>query len=391
MNIMNMKKKYMKALFTVTIACISMSVFMFNVALAQSASGSQASSASANNTAKNDNAALSREAMISQLLSDTKQENVSQKSKSKAQKDAQKLLGNSQTFTSIRDMNHAMFTGGQNAEESNGEAAENELTTLSPQTYNAMQSQAFSSMTRNMMPLSPTQIKQLHGMYNQSRRAASSYAGTPPKPTSSSVVVDLSPGSTPPVIRLLEGYITSLVLLDSTGEAWPITAVDVGDPHSFNVQWDHKGNTLLIQALSAYKSANLAVIVKGLTTPIMLTLLPGQTAVDYRVDVRIPRLGPNANTNMISQLPSASNVQLLSTLDGIPPAGSKALEVEGGDAQVWQVNDKLYLRTHMTLLSPSWTSTISSADGTHAYLLQTSPVLLALNHGKIVQLKLKGL
>ena len=318
--------------------------------------------------------------MISQLLSDNRNNDNSQ-----TQKDAQKMVPRSQTFNSLHNMNNSVFTGQANDQQDNA------ATSLPTKTYEAMQSQAFSSMTRNLMPLTPKQIKQLHSMYSKSRQAASSFAGTPPKPTASSVVPDLSPGSTPPVIRLLEGYITSLVFLDSTGEPWPIIAVDVGDPRSFNVQWDHKGNTLLIQPLSAYKPANLAIIVKGLTIPVMLTLLPGQTAVDYRVDVRIPRLGPNANTSMINHLPSTSNVQLLSALDGIPPAGSKELEVQGGDAQVWQLKGELYLRTQMTLLSPSWISTISSGDGTHAYLLQTSPILLALNHGKIVQLKIKGL
>ena len=369
----------MKEIFLTTLVCLSILILGLSVALAATESNSNSSQ----------NATLSREAMISQLLSDTKKNNPTSKlDQTRDQKDLQKIIPQSQTFASLKNMSNSVLTGQSNTSQGNTSETAADLPTS---TYKAMQNQAFSTMTRSLMPLSPTQIQQLHQMYNQSRQAASSYAGTPPKPTSSSVVPDLSPGATPPVIRLLEGYITSLVFLDSTGEPWPITAVDVGDPHSFNVQWDHKGNTLLIQPLSAYKSANLAVIVKGLTTPVMLTLLPGQTAVDYRVDVRIPRLGPNANASMISQLPTTSNVQLLNALDGIPPAGSQELTIEGGNAQIWQLKGKLYLRTHMTLLSPSWISTISSGDGTHAYFLQTSPILLALDHGKIVQLKIKGL
>jgi len=379
---MSVMTKSIKKLFLGILACLSISIL--SLGLAEAAVNSQTSPS---NSAQSDT--LSREAMISQLLSDSKNNNNSQNDKSQAEKDAQSMVPRSQTFASLRNMSNSIFTGQANNQQNN--AADTTTASIPSQTYETMQNQVFSTMTRSLMPLSPDQIQQLHSMYNQSRQAASSHAGTPPKPTSSSVVPDLSPGSTPPVIRLLEGYITSLVFLDSTGEPWPITAVDVGDPRSFSVQWDHKGNTLLIQALTAYKAANLAVIVRGLTTPVMLTLLPGQTAVDYRVDIRIPRLGPNANTSMINHLPSTSNVQLLSALDGIPPAGSKALEVEGGDAQVWQLKGELYLRTQMTLLSPSWISTISSGDGTHAYLLQTSPILLALNHGKIIQLKIKGL
>ena len=51
------------------------------------------------------------------------------------------------------------------------------------------------------------------------------------------------------------------------------------------------GNTLLIQSSTMFKEGNLAVILQGLNTPIMITLLPGQQAVDYRVDIQVPRVG----------------------------------------------------------------------------------------------------
>ncbi|WP_251365941.1 DotH/IcmK family type IV secretion protein [Coxiella-like endosymbiont of Rhipicephalus sanguineus] len=68
----------------------------------------------------------------------------------------------------------------------------------------------------------------------------------PPKPTSASVIVNLSPEATLPVIRLSSGFVTSLVFLDSTGAPWPIQAYDLGDPNSFNIQWNKKDNTLLV-------------------------------------------------------------------------------------------------------------------------------------------------
>jgi len=321
------------------------------------------------------NAANSRQALISQLL---------KKSQTKAPVPTERQPTRyPETFHKMEDMSNNMFAPAGNHMNS---------AVNTPAVSNAeLGDQSFANMTRSMLPLTPEQITELHQMYNQSRKAVANYPGVPPKPTSSSVVPDLSPGATPPVIRLASGFITSMDFLDSTGQPWPISAVDVGDPKSFNVQWNHKGNTLLIQALNAYKPGNLAVILKGMNTPVMFTLLPGQTAVDYRVDVRVPRLGPNANASLVSGLPGASSPELLNALDGIPPTGSKALEVKGGDVQVWQVGNKLYIRTRMTLLSPSWISTMSSGDGTHAYLLQEAPILLALHHGKIIRLEIKGL
>ncbi len=250
---------------------------------------------------------------------------------------------------------------------------------------------AFASTVHNIMPLSPKQIVSLHAMFNATRKAAVTSPGSPPKPTSTSLMISLAPGSAPPVVRLQQGYVSSLVFLDSTGQPWPIQAYDVGDPDSFSVQFEKSiPSSLFVQSLGSYKPGNLVVVLKGEKTPIMVTLMPGQSAVDYRVDMRVPGLGPNASPTL-STLPDTSNPQLLNVLDGVPPMGAKNLQVQGGAAQAWLVKDKLYLRTRMTLLSPSWVSTMSSPDGTHAYQLVKSPVLLASDRGKMIQLTLKGL
>ena len=251
---------------------------------------------------------------------------------------------------------------------------------------------AFSNVLRTMMPLSPIQLQTLRRMFNINKRASVAFPGTPPKSTSTTILVNLSPGASPPVIRLRSGFISSLVFLDSTGQPWPIQAYDNGDPQAFNIQWDQQGNpaTLLVQSNGGYKNANIAVILQGNPTPLMLTFIPGQRAVDYRVDLRVPGLGPNASMNM-GVMPSAISPQLLSVLNGVSPAGAKRLQVIGGAAEAWGLGGHLYLRTRLTLMSPSWIATMSSPDGTHAYELMKSPVILASRRGCMVHLTIKGL
>jgi len=251
--------------------------------------------------------------------------------------------------------------------------------------------EAFAKTARQMMPLTPEQIKTLRYLFDQSQKAAASDPGDkPPKPTSSSIMVNLSPGSAPPVIRLRAGYITSLVFLDSTGQAWPIQAYDLGNPKSFNIRWDQKGNTLMVQAVDTYQAGNLAVVLKDHNTPVMITLMPGQQEVDYRVDMRLPGLGPNAAPS-VNGLPDTGNSQLLNFLDGVPPAGSQELDVSGGSCQAWLSGDRLFLRTQLTVLSPSWLSTMRSPDGTNVYEMTKAPIVLASARGKVVQLSIKGL
>lgn len=254
-----------------------------------------------------------------------------------------------------------------------------------------LQEEAFGGVLDNMMPLSPAQIHELRSAYNAVQRSAAAEAGTPARPTSSAMVVDLSPGATPPIVRLGAGYVTSLVMLDATGAPWPIEAYDIGDPRSFNIHWDKKSNTLLIQSISFFKQGNLAVLLRGLNTPVMITLLPGQKVVDYRVDMRVPGMGPEARLTA-QAMPGTANPALLNVLNGLGPDKAQRLHLLGGEGQIWLANHQLYLRTPLTVVSPSWSSMMSDSDDTmHAYQLPQASVILALQHGKLVKLSVEGL
>lgn len=257
----------------------------------------------------------------------------------------------------------------------------------------ALRDQAFQSVTNQAFPLTPDQIKALNNMLDDTQRAqAAAPYDAPPMPTSTSLVVDLDPGATPPVIRLSKGFVSSLVFVDSTGAPWPIEAYDLGNPSAFNIKWDTKSNTLMVQATATYTYGNLAVKLQNLNTPVTLTLVPGQKEIDYRVDLRIQGMGPNAKPTIGgSGLPGQADQRLLDILDGIAPPNSKQLTVEGGLADAWLLNGTLFVRTRFDLISPGWLSKMSSADGTNAYKLQPTPLLLISRYGKVVSLKVQGL
>lgn len=260
---------------------------------------------------------------------------------------------------------------------------------LYPGATEALSDKAFTGVVRSTTPMTPDQIRLLHRMLDKSRRATAEPPGIPPKATSSSVLVNIAPGATPPVVRLRDGYVTSVVFIDATGQPWPIQAYDLGNPKRFNIHWDQKGNTLMIQANSDYLEGNLAVMLRGLNTPIMVTLIPGQQAVDYRVDMRIPRLGPHS-VAAGDTLPDTADPRLLDVLDGIPPTGAKQLRLSMVGSDAWLQGNTMFLRTPLSVLSPSWTATVRSDDGMHAYELQPTPVILVMQRGKITKLTVKG-
>jgi intracellular multiplication protein IcmK len=249
---------------------------------------------------------------------------------------------------------------------------------------------AFGSMTQTMLPMTPEQIKRLRELFTQTQAAAATMPGTPPRPTISSQYVKLEPGATPTVIRLAEGYVTTLAFLDSTGQPWPVDNYDIGNPQAFNIQWDKKSNLLMIQATSLYSVGNLAIQLRGLETPVMVTLISGQKAVDYRVDLRVTGSGPNAKALLGRSLPQSADPVLLNILEGVAPAGNTSLKISGGLAQAWLVGTHIYVRTRLTLISPAWIATMSSPDGMKAYEMPKTPLILGFEAGQSIQLKIEG-
>jgi len=256
----------------------------------------------------------------------------------------------------------------------------------------SLRDQAFKQMLDKISPLTPDQIIQMHKEQDKTQRAVATFPNTPPRPVSSTLTVDLSPGFTPPIIRLAAGFVTSVVFVDSTGQSWPIADYSLGNPKNFNIQWDKKTNTLFIQSTSAYNTGNLAIRLATLDTPVMLSLVSGQREVDYRIDLQVRARGPNALAPIVDDtLPNTPNASLLSILDGVAPPGSTELEVCGEFGRAWLTKGKLIFRTQLTLLSPAWSETVSSPDGTHVYVMTPTPLILASQNGKPVKIELRGL
>lgn len=254
-----------------------------------------------------------------------------------------------------------------------------------------LRDQAFKDLLDRISPLNPEQIVEMRKQQDRTQRAVATMPDAPPRPVSSTLTVDLSPGANPPVIRLGFGFVTSIVFVDSTGQSWPIADYNLGNPKYFNIQWDKKTNTLFMQSTTPHNNGNLAVRLATLNTPIMISLVSGQRDIDYRVDVQVPGRGPNALTQVVTDtLPSAPNPLLLSVLDGIPPPGSQELEVCGGCGRAWLYKGRLIFRSQLMLLSPAWIATVSSLDGTRVYELNPTPLLIASHNGQPVKIVLKG-
>lgn len=295
----------------------------------------------------------------------------------------------SNRYQALGNTNQYPTTNQNQGSSAHDKATEDEhLTNKQP----TIRDEAFKQLLNKTLPLRPEQIIELRKELDKSQQAVQTPANTPPQPMSSTLTVDLSPGATPPVVRLATGFVTSIVFVDATGQSWPVIDYSLGNPKNFNIQWDKKTNSLFIQSTAAYVTANLAVRLAELDTPIMISLVTSQREVDYRVDLQVLAHGPNALAPIVNDnLPNSTSTSLLSVLDGIPPTDSIELKLSGNYGRAWLYNNKLIFRTKLTLLSPAWTSSVSSLDGTKVYELMKTPLILVSQNGKPIKIELTGI
>lgn len=259
-----------------------------------------------------------------------------------------------------------------------------EVVTADPQ-----RNRAFDDLMDEMYPLSPEQILEMRDRHEDSKRAESTAFMSPPKPTITSELVKLSPGATPPVIRLAQGFVSTLVFLDSTGAPWPIQSYNIGDPQSFNLQWNRVDNVISIQSKALFRYGNLVVRLENLDTPVVVTLLPGQQHVDYRRELRVQGFGPKANPVTGDSYPDKENSVLLGVLDGVPPVGSVGIESTDSSVEAWAQGGRMFIRTRNKILSPAWMSSVRSADGMYAYEMNKTTTLLISRKGAVKTVNFK--
>eukprot|EP00887_Chlorella_sp_A99_P003791 scaffold31.g3791.t1 len=114
-------------------------------------------------------------------------------------------------------------------------------------------------------------------------------------------------------------------------------------------------------------------------------------AVDYRLDLRVPGRGPNAQEPIVTQDQIALYDNTMQAfLDGVPPQKARTVKIVGDSAQrtqAWQLEGTLYLRTALGM-ETAFDQTIGAADGTRVYKLAPTPFVMLSELGHPLQLQL---
>jgi intracellular multiplication protein IcmK len=254
---------------------------------------------------------------------------------------------------------------------------------------------AQQAMYDSGLSLSADEIRKLKKQIEeQGRAAAEEPTGRPPRAETNSVLVSLTPGSTPPVVRLYMNYPTALVVVDNAGNPWPIENFSGGSKQIEIVRTVEKGPDGASISLTPrtptgkFTHGGISLNLKDLAIPVSITYVGGQPVVDQRVELRVPRRGPNTSTPTQMSIGPAASTSLLSLLDGVAPHNAKAMKVSGL-AQAWDTgNGRMVVRTPLVVISPGYASGMRSADGTNAYEMEKVSELRALDGGKVVSISL---
>lgn len=252
-----------------------------------------------------------------------------------------------------------------------------------------LEEQAFETALKQLLPLEPEQIRKTLEVFKVKREAAETPI-TVPEPRQVVETLSLDPSDAPAVIKMAPGHVTTLTILDSTGAPWPIQ--DISWAGKFEVTTpENGGHVVRITPMTAHGIGNVSIRLVDLITPVTIRLATGIDEVHYRFDARIPRPGPLAKTPLIQygglKAVAGRDDNMTGFLDGTPPKDAVRLKVTGADGRTtaWKVSEQMYLRTPLTLLSPGWDSSVSSADGMNVYALNHAPVILLSDEGRMVR------
>lgn len=248
-----------------------------------------------------------------------------------------------------------------------------------------------------IVPLTTEEVGELRRtLYERQLAGQENVTGmAPAKPITSVETLDLSPGATPPVVRVAIGQGTVISFIDAAGRPWPIM-----DNLNFNARaYETKliGPHLYSITLKSREPANLTIVLKDLPRPIVITALPATDETDYLKEYTVPKFVdgvPPASVAASSREGALSfnSPELLAYLYKTPPKSARALTIAGlPGVMAWQTSaSKMVVRTAGQVVIPAFSRRHAATDGVAVFELPLSPVVSITEGGALHRVSLGG-
>jgi len=262
------------------------------------------------------------------------------------------------------------------------------------------------------LPAPPGALKEAFDQYDQGERLKDGI-DDPYRmaiPQSRSVTVTMQPGGQTNIIRLAQGYPSSLTFLDSTGQPWPIAWNLMTNK---TADCDSRGagenaairaiginacvpvagsNVVQLTPLSRYPRGGVLISLEKAKQPIYFVIIAGPGVYDGQMTVRVKERGPKAQDLPVleADAPETGVPWLNALLDGVPPEQATPLtvtSVSADDLRAWRYRGQVLLRTRYALDSPAPTAH-ETEYGVTAYVLRDTSRLLMTVNGQLTGISL---
>ena len=255
--------------------------------------------------------------------------------------------------------------------------------------------EAFDAALQGLLPLRPAEIRTLLESFDRTQEAVNIPIYPNPKPEIAVQNIPLDPGVKPASVKVSYGHVSTISFLDNTGAQWPIEDIAwAGDFEIIESAPSEIPNFIRVTPQSEYARGNMSIKLIDLQTPVILILETSRDIVHYRFDAVIGEKGPFGKASIIDTgiTIQAGGPDMTGFLEGVIPTGAERLNVNGADSRTSAFNYSGYtvLRTPFALLSPAWEASVSSADGTHVYAFQETPVVLLSERGKTLRVRISS-
>ncbi|OYR17612.1 DotH/IcmK family type IV secretion protein [Brucella thiophenivorans] len=254
---------------------------------------------------------------------------------------------------------------------------------------------AYGAAVQTLMPMTPDMIRDYRKRVDETQRAVSEPpSGIQPKLISDAIRISLKPDQALSTIPTAPNTVSVISFYDKTGKAWPVASYVVGRADTFQVYALQEGsNKLAISALQPHGYSNLVISLVEESRPIVINLQTSSDTALARRDITVEGYGPNASVSptTVSAKVAPSDKVMMSFVQGAGlPKGAVQLRTSDADTDVWSYSGNYYVRTHDTLISPSWSAVLTGPGGVHAYRIKQSPVALISRNGAIERVRISN-
>jgi len=206
---------------------------------------------------------------------------------------------------------------------------------------------AFEAILEEMYPATANQLRKIKAKEQEQTNVE--YENINPAPLTGIIPVATKPGAMPSTILVAPQHATTLNIIDSTGQPWPISAVMFGNPGQYAVGKveAHKFlNIVKIVPKRQVGSTNINISLVGLSTTVTVKMVNSVEQYHPNPIIQIDREGPQAKPLPVFKVTNVKDDTVLKNIVlGIAPESFEKLVTSDINVEAWKNDGSIYIRT----------------------------------------------